>query len=97
MPASSAGVERKGDALVFTGALLRDQVAALWPQASRALGGLRSIDLGAVERIDSAGLAMLAELVARAGGGLAVDGTPAGLSELCAAYRLTPQLAFASA
>lgn len=97
MPASSAGVERSGDALVFTGALLRDRVAALWPRAARALEGLRRIDLGAVERIDSAGLAMLAELVARADTAPAIEGTPAGLSELCAAYRLTPQLSFASA
>lgn len=96
MPTSSAGFRRDGDALVFTGALLRDDVAALWRQASAALDGVRRFDLQAVVRIDSAGLALLAELAARAGGGIAVDGTPAGLAELRAAYRLDPALGFAA-
>lgn len=97
MPGSSASVNRSGEALVFAGALLRDQVASLWPQAVRGLEGVRRIDLAAVERIDSAGLALLVELAARAGTAPVVDGAPAGLSELRAAYRLTPRLAFASA
>jgi len=96
MPTSNAGLRRDGDALVFTGALLRDDVAALWRQASAALDGVRRFDLQAVARIDSAGLALLAELAARAGGGIAVDGTPAGLAELRAAYRLDPALGFAA-
>lgn len=97
MPGSSASISRSGEALVFAGALLRDQVASLWPQAARGLEGVRRIDLAAVERIDSAGLALLVELVARAGTAPAIDGAPDGLSELRAAYRLTPRLAFASA
>lgn len=95
MPTSNAGLRRDGDALVFTGALLRDDVAGLWRQAS-TLDGVRRFDLQAVARIDSAGLALLAELAARAGGGIAVDGTPAGLAELRAAYRLDPALGFAA-
>jgi len=81
---------------VFDGALLRDDVAAVWRQASTTLGGVRRLDLAAVERIDSAGLALLAELAARAGGELVVDGAPAGLAELRGAYRLTPALGFAA-
>jgi phospholipid transport system transporter-binding protein len=96
MPASSsAGVRRDGDALAFAGALLRGDVATAWKQAAGALDGVRRFDLRHVERIDSAGLALLAELGARAGGGIAHDGAPAGLAELRAAYRLSPGLAFA--
>jgi phospholipid transport system transporter-binding protein len=89
-------MRRDGDALVFTGALLRDDVAALWRQASAAVDGVRRFDLQAVSRIDSAGLALLAELATRAGGSIAIDGTPAGLAELRAAYRLDAALGFAA-
>ena len=53
-------------------------------------------DLTAVSRVDSAGVALLAELAERCGG-VNIDGAPAGLAELRAAYRLTPALAFGSA
>lgn len=97
MPASSAGVRRDGDALAFSGTLLRDDVAAAWRQAAGALDGVRRFDLTAVQRVDSAGLALLAELAARSTDGIVVDGTPEGLAELRAAYRLSRQLAFAAA
>jgi phospholipid transport system transporter-binding protein len=95
MPSSNPPVRRDGDALVFAGALLREGVAGLWPQALRALDGVRRFDLGAVERIDSAGLALLSALAERAGGAVAIAGDPAGLAVLRAAYRLSPALAFA--
>lgn len=95
MSASSPTLRRDGDALAFDGALLRADVAGLWPQASKALDGVRRFDLGAVGRIDSAGLALLSALAARAGGTVEVVGDPAGLADLRAAYRLTPALAFA--
>ncbi|HVR82544.1 MAG TPA: anti-sigma B factor antagonist, partial [Luteimonas sp.] len=50
----------------------------------------------AVSRVDSAGVALLAELADRCGG-VKIDGLPSGLAELRAAYRLTPALAFAVA
>jgi phospholipid transport system transporter-binding protein len=96
MPASKASVRRDGDALAFAGTLLRDDVAAIWRQASTAIDGVRRFDLRAVERIDSAGLALLAELAARSSD-VTIDGEPTGLAELRAAYRLTPRLAFAAA
>jgi phospholipid transport system transporter-binding protein len=96
MPTNSASVRRDGDALAFAGALLRDDVASAWRQAAGSLDGVRRFELGAVGRIDSAGLALLAELAARCGG-VVVDGVPTGLAELRAAYRLTPQLDFAAA
>lgn len=95
--ASNAALRRDGDALVLTGALDRAAVSVLWPQASASLAGVRTLDLRDVERVDSAGVALLAELAARlrvAGSEPALVGTPAGLVELAAAYRLTPQLDF---
>ena len=96
MPAAEAAtVERAGATLRFAGALLRDDVAALWRCALPLAGGTSRFDLAAVERVDSAGVALLAELAARSGTTVAVDGTPPGLAELRAAYRLTPALAVA--
>lgn len=95
MPASeAASVRRQGDALVFSGSLLRDDIAGAWPPALAAVQGASSLDLAAVPRIDSAGLAMLSALSARAGGELVILGNPDGLEELRAAYRLAPSLAF---
>lgn len=82
--AADADVRREGDALVLTGALLRPAVASLWRRAQPLRSGISRIDLRGVERVDSAGLAFLAEL----GEGLVIEGEPAGLAELRAAYRL---------
>ncbi|MBB3276277.1 MULTISPECIES: STAS domain-containing protein [unclassified Pseudoxanthomonas] len=93
---SDAGVAREGDALVFRGALDRAAAVALWPQLAKATG-VQRIVLTNVTTVDSAGLALLAELAAQvraSGGTLAIEGQPAGFTELCAAYRLTPGLEF---
>jgi phospholipid transport system transporter-binding protein len=96
MPAAEpAAVSCDGDALAFSGGLLRDAVASLWRQALPRAAGVRRIDLQAVTRVDSAGVALLAELAARSGGELVLDGDPPGLAPLRAAYRLSPSLAFA--
>ena len=92
---SAATVRREGEALVFTGALDRAAVAALWRQAQPLLKDLRRLELGAVSEVDSAGLALLAELAARVPG-VSVIGTPPGLTELRAAYRLDEGLGFSS-
>ncbi|RDZ26627.1 STAS domain-containing protein [Lysobacter silvisoli] len=89
----AASVRREGEALVFAGALERTSVAALWRQAQPLLAGARRLELGAVEAVDSAGLALLAELAERAGA--AVVGAPPGLGELRAAYRLNEGLGYA--
>jgi phospholipid transport system transporter-binding protein len=91
-----AALRRDGDALVFSGPLLRSDIATLWAQARQAMAGVRRFDLRAVVRIDSAGLAFLAQLTALGDGAIAIDGAPAGLAELSAAYRLSPSLAFAT-
>lgn len=96
MPAAEARLERDGEALRFAGALDRAAVATLWPRALPLLADVRRFDLAAVARVDSAGLALLAELVARAGGGIAVEGEPPGLAALRDAYRLDAGLGYAS-
>lgn len=94
-------VQRNGNALVFTGALDRAAAQVLWPATLRALDGAQRLDLTAVPSVDSAGLALLAAAAARlraAGTAkVAVQGVPAGLSELCAAYRLTSALDYVPA
>lgn len=89
---SRASVRRDGDALVFAGAIERAAVAALWRSARPLAAGITALDLRDVTRVDSAGLALLAEL---GGGVAAVHGEPAGLAELAAAYRLDAALAYA--
>ena len=89
-----ASVTRDGEALRFAGALVRDEVPALWRQALPLAAGARRFDLAAVSRVDSAGVALLAELAGLAGAAV-IEGEPAGLAELRAAYRLKPDLDFA--
>ena len=90
-------LERTGDALRFTGALSRAGVATAWKQALPLLaGGVRRFELVGVSGVDSAGIALLAELAARCEAAPVIEGDPPGLAELRAAYRLSPTLAFAS-
>lgn len=91
--ANNAAVRCDGDALVFTGALLRDAMPALWRTLPKTLDGVCRFDLQAVERIDSAGLAALSTLAGRVGE-ITVSGSPIGLIELRAAYRLDDSLGF---
>jgi phospholipid transport system transporter-binding protein len=92
---TDATVTRNEDTLAFAGALDRAAVATLWLQAQTLLAGVRRLDLSAVTRVDSAGLALLAELAARIDG-VTVTGRPDGLDELRAAYRLQDDLSFAA-
>ena len=94
MAAATTSVQRRDDVLAFAGALSREAVPALWPQALRALEGTRRFDLSQVHAVDSAGLALLVELAQRAGG-IAVEGNPPGLDGLRKAYRLSASLGFA--
>ncbi|RRU71798.1 MULTISPECIES: STAS domain-containing protein [Stenotrophomonas maltophilia group] len=95
--ASNALALLEGDTLRLRGVLDRAAVIALWPQLQALPAQLARLELSEVERVDSAGLALLAELAARArknGHPLAVSGAPAGYNELSAAYRLSPDLDF---
>ena len=91
---AAASVVRDGNALRFSGALLRDAVPAVWRQGMPLLAGVDRFDLARVDRVDSAGVALLAALAARTGG-VSIDGAPHGLADLRGAYRLGPGLAFA--
>ncbi len=100
MTDAAATVVRDGDTLRFGGALLREGVAALWRQLSAGAGGtsgIRALDLSGVDRIDSAGLALVSLIAARGEGvelrGVA-EGRPVGFAELREAYRLGHGLAF---
>jgi phospholipid transport system transporter-binding protein len=97
MAAAAASVVRDGDTLRFGGALLRDGIAALWRALPSTVDGIRALDLTGVERIDSAGLALVSLLAARCDGAelRGVDtGIPEGFAELREAYRLGHGLAF---
>ena len=88
---------RDGAVLVLAGRLDRAGAPALWKQALPLLDGARGLDLSAVTGVDSAGLALVAELCARLGGsGPAVvpTGMPPELDELRRAYRLGTDLGF---
>ncbi|MFC3551973.1 lipid asymmetry maintenance protein MlaB [Lysobacter cavernae] len=89
-----ATAHQDGGTLAFAGTLDRAAVAGLWTQLRASGAGLHRLDLSAVDAVDSAGLALLAELCAR-GERPDVIGSPPGLAELRAAYRLDPDLAFA--
>ena len=95
--ASDAHIRRDGDALVFAGALDRAAAAALWAEAAAQLPGVQRFVMTNVTTVDSKVLALLPELAARARAAGAVPrvaGQPAGLADLQAAYRLTPELDF---
>lgn len=94
-PNAPASVRRDGERLVFSGALDRPACAAVWKQVQPMLQGVRTLDLAAVSHVDSAGVALLAE-VAALNPGASLLGSPVGLDELRAAYRLDHRLAFAS-
>jgi len=97
MPATdaTASATRVGEALRFAGALSADRVPSLWRQALPLTTGATRFELADVARVDSAGVALLAELAARAGTAVAIAGNPSGLAELRAAYRLQADLGFA--
>jgi phospholipid transport system transporter-binding protein len=95
MPSAEAvTVQRDADTLRFDGDLRTACIRDAWTRALPLLAGVRRFDVSRVSQVDSAGIALLAELAQRAGG-VAIDGDPAGLSSLRAAYRLTPALGYA--
>ena len=91
-------LRRDGAVLHLAGPLDRAAASAAWPRLLPLLDGTQVLDLSAVTRLDSAGLALLAEVAARLstrGVAVRIDGSPEGLAELCAAYRLDAGLGYA--
>jgi phospholipid transport system transporter-binding protein len=99
-PTAGLRSHREGEVLHLAGDLDRAAATAAWPSLQPLLAGVRTVDIGAVTRLDSAGLALLVEAMARAAAGGAAPllaGAPEGLAELRAAYRLDATLAYADA
>ncbi len=97
MASNTAQARLDQGTLHLSGTLDRGAVIALWPQLKTMATGVDALDLAAVTGVDSAGMALLAELAARArqnGRTLAINGSPAGLTDLQAAYRLSADLDF---
>ena len=90
---AASRVHRDGERLVLSGALDRDAATLSWSRAVAAADGARILDVSAVTAVDSAGLAMLVALAERMQDAR-IEGAPAGMSDLQAAYRLRPTLAF---
>ena len=91
-------LRRDGAVLHLAGPLDRAAAPAAWPRLLPLLDGTQVLDLSAVTALDSAGLALLAETVARLsaqGAAPTIEGRPAGLAELCAASRLDAGLRYA--
>lgn len=91
--APTATAARNGNTLHFDGPLVRSAIAALWRKVPDSLNDVQRFDLTAVERIDSAGLALVSLLASRCDA-VVIDGNPEGFTELRAAYRLGQGLAF---
>ena len=94
-PTDTAEVTRAGEALRFAGVLSRANVPALWNRLP-ALEGVTTLDLTGVASVDSAGLALLAEIASKLDGAT-LSGAPVGLVELRSAYRLDTGLGFGAA
>src|SRR5690606_42057852 len=100
MPAADAArARREGEVLHLEGRLDRAAAIGLWPTVQALADGARTLELGAVQALDSAGLALLAEAAARirAVGAVQVLRAPAGLAQLWVAFRLSPPLNYAGA
>lgn len=97
MASNSPQARLEQGVLQVSGTLDRSAVIALWPQLQAMGSDVQRLGLAQVSHVDSAGVALLAELVARAkqqGRTLSIDGAPSGLTDLVAAYRLSPDLDF---
>ncbi len=81
-----------GEVLSLSGRLDRHALPALWPALPK--GAYVQIDLAGVGALDTAGLALIAELAARAtpSSRSVILHPPSGYAELCAAYRISPAL-----
>lgn len=81
--------------LNLRGALTVQHLAPLWRDAQRRLGQLQRIDLAEVERIDSAGVALVHALRdairERSGREPGLTGLPARYHALCRAHRIESQ------
>lgn len=86
--------ELKQDVLHLYGGLVRDALVSLW--SALPASGWKAMDLAKIDALDTAGLALLVEAVARNrtidGGRPWIVNAPDAFRALCAAYRIDPEL-----
>lgn len=83
--------EHQPPRLILRGELDRETLLPLWNQRQTLMAGVNVIDVAGLERVDSAGLAMLVHLRAQAeqaGATLSLTGVTDRLSTLIALYNL---------
>ncbi|PIQ36797.1 MAG: hypothetical protein COW59_10460 [Lysobacterales bacterium CG17_big_fil_post_rev_8_21_14_2_50_64_11] len=88
----TAAIERNGNTLSLSGPITGATVAALHAELLD-VHGVSTISLQQVSEVDTVGVALISQLVARttiADARPHVLGMPKGLSELCQAYRIAP-------
>lgn len=82
---------RDGETLALRGELDQDLLVPLWEARAQATDGVSAIDLSAVTRVDTAGLALLAHFIAlvrRQGGEAKLTGKSENLQTLVRLYNL---------
>ncbi|WNY83307.1 lipid asymmetry maintenance protein MlaB [Cronobacter dublinensis] len=87
--------ERQASQLRLRGTLDRETLMLLWEQRQSATDGVQRIDLSGLTRVDTAGLALLVQLVALAQTGrrrVAFDGMSENLTTLAKLYNLPESL-----
>lgn len=83
--------ERQPPRLILRGELDRETLLPLWNQRQTLMADVNTVDVAGLERVDSAGLAMLVhlrELAEQSGRSLCVTGMTDRLSTLIALYNL---------
>ena len=83
--------EREGDTLHLRGILEQDTLLPLWEARHEAIAGLRSMELSRLQRVDTAGLALLIQFVALVkaqGQRLMLEGSSDNLLTLAKLYNL---------
>ncbi|MEX5409743.1 lipid asymmetry maintenance protein MlaB [Atlantibacter hermannii] len=87
--------QREGERLILRGELDQETVVALWEQREAAMAGIDVIDLYALQRVDTSGLALLLHLVdtGRQGGRtVSLAGISDNLATLAKLYNLPDRL-----
>ena len=87
--------QREGERLILRGELDQETVVALWEQREAAMVGIDVIDLNALQRVDTSGLAMLLHLVdigKQGGKTVSLAGMSENLATLAKLYNLPDRL-----
>lgn len=86
---------REGERFALQGELDQDLLVPLWEARDSVTQGARVLDLTAVSRVDTAGLALLIHLIAlmrKQGAEVALEGMSDNLSTLISLYNLPADL-----